>query len=213
MSAAQLEVVDPVPRTRRLDGPYALRLSGRALLIFAAAIAGYLAWVLFGTGIGSAHSQAVLREQFETANAAPHGVPARPIPGSAVARLVIPSMELDVMVVAGADPEDLAKGPGLYEASAMPWDGSGRVAIAGHRTTYGAPFWDLDHLQPGDELVLETIRGTFTYVVSRSEVVSPTAVRVLEPTTRPTLVLTTCNPRFSAAERLVVFAERVPPGQ
>jgi len=117
-------------------------------------------------------------------------------------------MHLDMIVVDGTDAQSLTKGPGLYEESAMPWDSHGRVAIAGHRTTYGAPFWDLDKLRKGDQITLETERGTFTYVVSGSKIVAPTAVQVADQTEQPTLILTTCNPRFSATERLVVFAER-----
>jgi sortase A len=85
------------------------------------------------------------------------------------------------------------------------------VAIAGHRTTYGAPFWDLDKLDAGDQIQLQTEQGVFEYVVTRTRIVAPSATEVTLPTARPTLILTTCNPRFSAAERLVVFADLVTP--
>ncbi len=86
----------------------------------------------------------------------------------------------------------------------------GTVAIAGHRTTYGAPFWDLDRVRRGDVVTLITEFGTFAYRVSRTEVIPPTRIGVLDPTKKPTLVLTTCTPRFSAAQRLIVFASLIP---
>jgi hypothetical protein len=83
------------------------------------------------------------------------------------------------------------------------------VAVAGHRTTYLHPFWSLDELRRGDLVRLRTEYGTFEYRVTGSRVVLPDAVWVLRQTDEPTLVLTACEPRFSAAKRLVVFAERI----
>jgi sortase A len=82
------------------------------------------------------------------------------------------------------------------------------VAIAGHRTTYLHPFWSLDQLGPGDRIELQTRFGRFDYRVTSTRTVLPTAVWILRPTRDPTLVLTTCSPRFSATRRLVVFATR-----
>jgi sortase A len=131
------------------------------------------------------------------------------VPGGAVAILRIPAIDLDYVVVEGTDTESLKKGPGHYSDTAYPWEGSGRVGIAGHRTTYGAPFWSLDELEEGDRIVLATEYGIFDYRVTGSRIISPSDGSVLSQTRRPTLVLTTCNPRFSAAQRLVVFAARV----
>jgi sortase A len=117
-------------------------------------------------------------------------------------------MDLDVMVVEGTGTIDLEKGPGHYTRTADPWDSSGRVGIAGHRTTYLAPFWSLDKLAAGDDVILRTRYGTYHYDVTGSRVISPTQSSVLDQTSRPTLVLTTCTPRFSASERLIVFADR-----
>jgi sortase A len=80
------------------------------------------------------------------------------------------------------------------------------VAIAGHRTTYGAPFYRLNELQQGDDIFITTSAGRFHYVVQTSTVVKPSDVAVLAPTTDNRLTLTTCNPRFSAATRLVVVS-------
>jgi len=80
--------------------------------------------------------------------------------------------------------------------------------VSGHRTTYGAPFWALNELERGDDIIAETKWGTFSYRVSGSDVVPPTATDIANPraTDGREIVLTTCNPRFSAAERLIVFA-------
>jgi sortase A len=115
-----------------------------------------------------------------------------------------------MIVVEGTDYDDLKKGPGHYADTANPWEDGGRVGIAGHRTTYSAPFWDLQDLDVGDRIVLRTEYGTFTYEVDDSFVIpSAGSGVVLEQTRAPTLVLTTCNPRFSDAERLIVTAVRV----
>jgi sortase A len=115
------------------------------------------------------------------------------------------------VVVEGTDTESLKKGPGHYARTAYPWEDHGRVGIAGHRTTYGSPFWALDELEAGDRIVLATEYGVFDYRVTGSRIIAPSDGSVLRPTDEPTLVLTTCHPRFSAAQRLVVFADRVDP--
>jgi sortase A len=191
----------------------ALRWLARVCFVSAAVIAGYVLWIAWGTGLVTAQEQSDLRAELGPLLASPKppptlDEPAR-LPGGAYARILIPRMDLDMIVVEGTDTASLTKGPGHYPQSNDPWQDRGRVAIAGHRTTYQAPFWSLDKLQKGDSVTLETEFGTFDYEVTRSEVVPPTATQVADPTERPTLVLTTCNPRFSAAERLVVFADRV----
>lgn len=125
-----------------------------------------------------------------------------------MAELVIPRMNLDMIVVQGTSTADLERGPGHYAGTAFPWQDHGRVGIAGHRTTYLHPFWSLDKLQKGDQVILKTKYGTYRYSVTGSEVIDPADNSVLDQTTRPTLVLTTCTPRFSAAQRLIVFADR-----
>jgi sortase A len=132
-----------------------------------------------------------------------------PKPGQALGVLQIPRIDLDAVVVNGVREEDLKRGPGHYLATAYPWEERGTVAIAGHRTTYGQPFWSIDELRRGDRIRLITEYGTYEYRVTRTVEVRPTENSVLEQTEEPTLVLTTCSPRFSASNRLVVFAERV----
>lgn len=196
----------------------ALQVLGALFLLAAVGIGAYLGWLLWGTGLETRRAQADLREDFVVAAKRPSEAPPAErvvkVPGRAVAILVIPRIDLDVVVVEGTDAEALRKGPGHYTQTAYPWEDSGRVGIAGHRTTYGAPFWSLDRLRPGDPIVLETEYGIFRYVVTRTAITPPSGILpsgeyVLEQTQRPTLVLTTCHPRFSASQRLVVFADRV----
>jgi sortase A len=201
-------------QTGRSPG-WILRLIGKILLSAAAILGAYILWMLWGTGIYYGRQQDALRGdlevRFEEAAAAPEVEQAPALPGQAYAILRIPDMELNEVVVEGITTEALKKGPGHYPRSADPWDPDGRVAIAGHRTTYGAPFWDLDRLDPGDDIHMVTEKGIFDYVVSRTRIVSPSATQVTIPSGQPTLILTTCNPRFSAAQRLVVFADLVTP--
>ena len=125
--------------------------------------------------------------------------------GSPVAVIAIPKIGLNQVVVQGIDEPQLELGPGHYAQTPLPGE-NGNVAIAGHRTTWGHPFYHLDSLSKGDPIYLATSSGTFVYTVTDSLVVDPTDVAVLDPTLGPTLTLTTCNPRYSAAQRLVVQA-------
>lgn len=127
--------------------------------------------------------------------------------GDAVARLRAPDIDLDVVVVQGTEPETLRKGPGMYDRSSYPGS-RGTTAIAGHRTTYGAPFRDLDQLDRGDRLTMEMPYGTVTYAVTGTRIVKPSTTSVLDGVDHDRLVLTACHPKFSAAERIVVFARR-----
>jgi sortase A len=125
--------------------------------------------------------------------------------GRAIGRIRIPRIGVDLLVVQGTDEGSLEKGPGHYPSTALP--GLGRtVAIAGHRTTYLAPFRHLDALRRGDQIVLSMPYGRFLYVVQRRRIVSPTAWSVTADVGYERLVLSACNPLFSAAQRLVVFA-------
>jgi LPXTG-site transpeptidase (sortase) family protein len=123
-------------------------------------------------------------------------------------RMLIPAINLDTMVFDGTDKETLKKGPGHIIGTSYP--GSiGTVAISGHRTTYGAPFFNIDKLKAGDEITLESFDTIYRYVITELMIVEPTDVWVLNPTPYPSLVLTTCNPKYSAKERLIIFAKMV----
>jgi len=200
-------------RIRRRRRGRALRIAGLVLIAAAVVFGGYIWWTLWGTGLTTRAAQNDLRPAFELTigTSTPEEAPPRVanVPGDAVAIIRIPKIDVDYVVVEGTDVESLKKGPGHYTDTAYPWKATGRVGIAGHRTTYGSPFWSLNELRPGDRIVLATEYGIFEYRVTGSRIISPSDASVLESTSEPTLVLTTCNPRFSAAERLVVVADRV----
>ena len=134
-----------------------------------------------------------------------------PEDGAAFALIRIPSIERlndGWNVVAGVTVQDLRNGAGHMPGTAFPGQ-PGNAVISGHRTTYGMPFHELDQLGPGDTIEVETALGTHVYAVRESAVVSPHDVWVTEPRDGAWLTLTTCNPKYSARERLVVFAEMV----
>ena len=117
------------------------------------------------------------------------------------------------VVVEGTDAAQLRLGPGHYPDTAQP-GAAGNFAVAGHRVTYGAPFFHLDELVAGDQVLVTDRAGTrFTYQVVEQRIVAPTEVSILTPdplgSGRPTLTLTTCHPRHSNRQRLIVFAELV----
>ncbi len=157
------------------------------------------------TGIGAPTTAASPTAGGGSAGALP-GTPG----GGAIDHLVIPSIGVDKFVVQGTDEADLRRGPGHYPQTVMPGE-KGNAAIAGHRTTYGAPFFRLNELHAGDAIYITNLGGrTFLYRVSRPpRAVNPDDVAVLDNTSFPELTLTTCNPRFSAAQRLIVVARLV----
>jgi sortase A len=128
-----------------------------------------------------------------------------PPQGEALAILRIPSIGVDKAIVEGVSVSDLQKGPGHYPNSPLPGQ-PGNTAIAGHRTTYGAPFYHLDEVRPGAVIYISTRGGTYQYTVFFQHDVNPTDVSVIAPTTDNRLTLTTCTPRFSASHRLIVVA-------
>jgi sortase A len=125
--------------------------------------------------------------------------------GDAIGHISIPNIGASYDVVEGTDTASLEKGPGHYPATAFPGLGQ-TVAIAGHRTTYLAPFRHLDALRPGDPIVLKMPYGLFTYVVQYRKIVVPTALWVTRNVGYDRLVLSACNPLYSAAQRIIIFA-------
>jgi sortase A len=128
--------------------------------------------------------------------------------GEAIGRIKAPGMDLDAVFVQGTETADLQKGPGHFPETPFPGQG-GTVGIAGHRTTYGAPFRHADSMRRGDRIVLEMPYAKIFYRVQKTEVVDPTDVGVVEYVGYERLVLTTCHPVYSAAQRFVVFARAV----
>ena len=126
--------------------------------------------------------------------------------GQGIGRILIPSIDVDVVVVQGTDKASLQKGPGHYPETAFP--GQGRtIGVAGHRTTYLAPFREINEVADGDEITLEMPYGTFTYTVQKHEIVDPSQVEIVDDVGYERLVLTACHPLYSAAQRWAVFAE------
>jgi sortase A len=126
--------------------------------------------------------------------------------GDPVGRIRMPKLGRKYVVVEGTDTDSLRKGPGHYPGTSFPGQG-GTVAIAGHRTTYGAPFHAIDKFKKGDEIVLDMPYGRFTYSVDRTQIVPPTATYITKRVPgAEQLVLSACHPLYSAAKRLIVFA-------
>ena len=127
--------------------------------------------------------------------------------GDSLTRIKIPSLDVDVVVVEGISASALRAGAGHYPSTPLPCE-DGNVSIAGHRTTYGKPFANVDRLKEGDTIILETPVGSCTYELSRAPyIVKPDNLSVVanDPTKR-TLTLTTCHPKGSAAQRLIIKA-------
>jgi sortase A len=139
--------------------------------------------------------------------------------GEAIGRIVIPGIGLNIVVVEGTDTASLQKGPGHYtlegdtpelrrqgDGSAFPGQGK-TMGIAGHRTTYLAPFRRIDEIQVGDEITLQMPYATFTYEVEKHEIVDPDDVSIVKNVGYDRLVLTACHPLYSAAQRYAQFAK------
>ncbi|MEA2137252.1 MAG: sortase [Solirubrobacteraceae bacterium] len=125
--------------------------------------------------------------------------------GAAVGRIRIPRIGVSIVVVNGTDATSLRKGPGIYDEAPFP-GAPGTVAIAGHRTTYLAPFRHVDRLRAGDDIVLEMPYGRLVYRVERTRIVDPSEVSVVKRVSFDRLVLSACHPLYSAAKRIIVFA-------
>jgi sortase A len=195
---------------------------GKYLITLGLLTIGFVVYEYWGTGYLTQRAQNSLRASVVTHGLIHYSVPdergiikkeSRPIRGKALGYIRIPRLNLDmVFVQGGADPLSevgpLKLGPAHYVRTPMPGQG-GNVAIAGHRTTYLHPFWGLNEMKKGDLITLETSAGVFVYRVVWSKVTVPTDVSVLAPTAKPSLTLTTCNPRFSARQRLDVRAVQI----
>jgi sortase A len=129
--------------------------------------------------------------------------------GEAIGRIVAPDMDgLNAVAVQGTDTASLQKGPGHYPDTGFPGEGK-TIGIAGHRTTYLAPFRHIDSMQKGDRITLEMPYGTFTYRVQKTDIVDDSAVGIVHNVGYERLVLTACHPLYSAAQRYIIFAKLV----
>ena len=128
--------------------------------------------------------------------------------GDPIGRLRMPTLDRSYVVVEGTDLTTLRKGPGHYPKTPLPGEG-GTVGVAGHRTTYGAPFRTIDDMKRGDELEMDMPYGRFFYRVDRVQIVKPDATWITDKRKNETLVLSACHPLYSAAKRIVVFSTLV----
>jgi sortase A len=126
--------------------------------------------------------------------------------GRAIGRLSSRRLGFGGVVVEGTDTASLQKGPGHYPETALPGEGD-TVAIAGHRTTYLAPFHNINRLRRGDTVVLKMPYATFTYEVQFRRIVNPSEVGIVRKVGRERLVMTACHPLYSAAQRYAVFSK------
>lgn len=219
--------------TRRL-----VRIAGWTMVWTGGLVLALLAYQLWGTGLYTEASQDRLDQQL-SARIAADAIPALPTEaagpetlndpapaalatatapqligeeapgvGEALGWIRIPVADVDHVMVSGVTPEVLKLGPGHMPWTPLPGQ-PGNAVVSGHRTTYGAPFFDLDLLAVGDEIYVETAIGTHTYQVREILVVEPTGVWVTDPRPGAWLTLVTCTPRYSAAHRLIISAELV----
>jgi sortase A len=125
-----------------------------------------------------------------------------------IGRIDSDSGSFDYVVFEGTGTDTLEKGPGRYPDTALPGQGE-TIGVAGHRTTYGAPFRKINKIEDGDPITVEMPYGTFTYEVEKSRIVEPTQTGIVRDIGRERLVLTACHPLYSAAQRYAVFARLV----
>lgn len=204
---------------------------GRFMMRAGALLLLFVAYQLWGTGILTARDQDRLSDRFDEQLAqyaptigsdeldgevvtAPLDLPI-PEPGDPIARIDIPAIGSDFVMVQGVDLRWLQKGPGHFPQTPLPGQ-PGNAAVAGHRTTWAAPFNRIDELVPGDPIIVTTLQGRFIYRVephidaegstSGHFIVDPNDVSILEQTGVNRLTLMACNPKFSAAQRIVVTA-------
>jgi sortase A len=179
-------------------------LSGLAGVFLLAAI-GLLGYPIF-TNLYQSHVEGQLSDELASPGTRQAYLQHKVGIGQSLTRLRIPKIGTNVVVVEGTTESALRAGAGHYPATPLPCT-NGNVSIAGHRTTYGKPFADVDRLRPGDTITLQTPVGSCTYAVSQPPFeVSPTDLSVVAPTMGPTLTLTSCTPKGLATNRIVVKA-------
>jgi sortase A len=203
---------------------------GRTCIAVGVLILLFVSYQLWGTGIREAQAQRKLETEFEQrlgdagvavpdesaqgpgtttpATTSPGPPPPPAAEGDAVAHLSIPDIGVDKIVIEGVTLGDLKRGPGHYPETPLPGQ-PGNAAIAGHRTTYGAPFNRINELDRGDEILVTTVQGAFRYEVSDQLIVSPSEVGVLDDFGDNRLTLTACHPKYSARQRIIVVAALV----
>jgi len=192
------------------------------LLLSGALLAGFVAFLLYGTGIETRIEQRRLMEELEFVSVEDLPSPAgRVVPvlshlsrqrlaadiGDPIGQLSIPKIDAEWVFVSGVGVTELRLGPGHFPDSSLPGE-QGNAAIAGHRTTHGAPFSRIDEINPGDEIILTTSSGTHRYTSVGTAIVGPADYAEISTQwpTVPTLSLVSCHPKYSTRQRIVVHA-------
>jgi sortase A len=200
-----------------------LRGTGWTFIGMGSFVLYFLVYQLVGTNAVTSRGQDELRNELQREWSAPSAtplsrnpkkvVPQRVPQGKALAVLDIPRIGLrNKVIVEGVGRDDLRKGPGHVPSTVLPGQ-PGTFGVSGHRTTYGAPFYRLNELTKGDTITVVTRVAIYTYAVTRTAVVRPTDTQVLDnvlgPDNKPraTITMTTCHPRYSARQRLIVFGD------
>lgn len=178
-----------------------MMVSGTLLIADAAAT---LLWQEPVSAFVAEREQTALKEALATPP--PRVIRREPLPGDAIGHIEIPAIGVNEYLVEGTNVENLRKGPGHYPETPLPGE-HGTAAIAGHRTTYGAPFRHIDDLHRGQVIAVDMPYGRYVYRVERTKIVQPTDLSVLDRVGHDRLVLSACHPLYSAAERVIVFAK------
>ena len=176
----------------------------------------FVTYQLWGTGRYTQDQQDRLSEEMLSDWKSPKFTTERVKLGEGLAMIRIPRFGEDwrYVIVEGVEREDLRKGPGHYPGTALPGE-VGNFVVSGHRTTYSAPFNRLGELRRGDEILIDTREEQYVYTVTDRKIVKPSATEVTAPVPghpkrRPTerlITLTTCHPKYSAAQRMIIFGE------
>ena len=180
-----------------------LSLLSLALLGTAVGLLGYPVY----TNMYHNRVQSQLKDQFASAELKQAYEAGTVAIGDSLTRIKIPKLGVDTIVVEGTTASALRAGAGHYPNTPLPCE-AGNVSIAGHRTTYGKPFANVDRLTTGDTIILETPVGSCTYEVERAPyIVSPRDLSVVaDDVSRKTLTLTSCHPKHSAKQRIIIKA-------
>ncbi|WP_225993636.1 class E sortase [Actinomadura rudentiformis] len=176
----------------------------------------FVTYELWGTGRYTRQQQDVLNKELLKSWQAPNVTTEKVKLGKGLAMIRIPRFgpKYRFVIIEGVDLADLRKGPGHYPGSALPGE-VGNFVVSGHRTTYSAPFNRAGELRAGDKILIDTRQKQYVYEVTGKRIVKPSAVEVTAPVplkpkdkpTKPMITLTTCHPKYSAAQRLIIFGE------
>jgi sortase A len=192
---------------RRLSGRAVLRFVSSVLIVSGVLLLSDAAMTLLWQEPVTSFLARLQQNKLEDAlaNPPPRVIARKPLKGDAIGEIRMPTIGKRYFVVEGTDAANLRKGPGHYPDTPLPGE-RGTVAIAGHRTTYLAPFHDINKLERGDEVVVDMPYGRFVYRVEKQKIVGPLRTDVKQKVGYDRLVLTACHPLYSAAQRIVVFA-------